>query len=120
MPFVPDNGKALFDYVPDKGKKFRKLAAANGDGWKLPPPPASLMAVNAADADWGDRQCTMQPLSTFAAPTQISGACDTLPKIGYIWARGYASPYFDEIYALTGERRWWPEEFACGHDVMLD
>ncbi|MGY4483157.1 pimeloyl-ACP methyl ester carboxylesterase [Bradyrhizobium sp. LM3.2] len=118
--FVPDNGKALFDYVPDKGKKFRELAAANGDGWKLPPPPASLMAVNAADADWVDRQCTMQPLSTFEAPAQISGACDAIPNVGYIRARGYASPYFDGFYALAGERRWWREEFACGHDVMLD
>ena len=118
--FVPNNGKALFDYVPDKGKKLRELAAANGDGWKLPPPPASFLAVNAADADWVDRQCTMQPLSTFEARAQISGACDALPNIGYIRARGYDSPYFDGFYALAGERRWWREQFACGHDVMLD
>jgi hypothetical protein len=114
--FVPNNGKALFDYVPDKGKKLRERAAANGDGWKLPPPPASFLAVNAADADWVDRQCTMQPLSTFEAPAQISGACDALPNIGYIRARGF----FDGFYALAGERRWWREQFACGHDVMLD
>ncbi|KRQ09935.1 hypothetical protein AOQ73_09210 [Bradyrhizobium pachyrhizi] len=118
--FVPDNGKALFDYVPDKGNKFRALAATNGDGWKLPPPPASFLAVNAADADWVDRQCTMQPLSTFEVPAQISGACDGVPDIGYIRARGYDSPYFDDFYALARERRWWREEFACGHDVMLD
>src|SRR6201999_2452090 len=30
--FVPENGKALFDYLPDKGKSFRELAVANGDG----------------------------------------------------------------------------------------
>jgi hypothetical protein len=118
--FVPDNGKALNDYVPDKGKKFRELAAANGDGWKLPPPPASSFAVNAADADWVDRQCTMHPLSTFKAPAQISGASDAIPNIGYIRARSYDRPYLDNFYALAGERRWWREEFACGHDVMLD
>jgi hypothetical protein len=44
---VPKNSKAVRDYVPNKGKKFRELAAANGDGWKLPPPPASFLAVNA-------------------------------------------------------------------------
>ncbi|MGY3607483.1 MULTISPECIES: alpha/beta fold hydrolase [unclassified Bradyrhizobium] len=118
--FVPNNGKTLFDYVPDKGKRFRELAAANGDGWKVPPPPASFLAVNAADADWVDRQCTVQPLSTFEASAQISGACDTIPNIGYIRARSYDSPYFDGFYELAGERRWWREEFACGHDVMLD
>jgi pimeloyl-ACP methyl ester carboxylesterase len=41
--FVLDNGKAVCDYVPDKGKKFRELAAATGDGWKLPPRPASSL-----------------------------------------------------------------------------
>jgi hypothetical protein len=24
------------------------------------------------------------------------------------------------VHAKAGERRWWREEFACGHDVMLD
>ncbi|WP_407156608.1 alpha/beta fold hydrolase [Bradyrhizobium sp. STM 3557] len=118
--FVPDNGKALFDYLPDNGKKFRELAAAIGDGWKLPPPPASFLAVNAADADWVDRQCTMHPLSTFEAPAEISGACDAIPNIGYVRARSYSSPYFDGFYALAGQRGWWQEEFACGHDAMLD
>jgi hypothetical protein len=37
----------------------------------------------------------MQPLSTFEAPARISGACDAIPNIGYIWARSYDSPYFD-------------------------
>jgi hypothetical protein len=108
------------DYVPDKGKKFRELAATTSDGWKLPPRRASSLAVNAADADWVDRRCTMQPLSTFEAPAQISGACDAIPNIGYVRARSYNSLYFDVFYALAGERRWWREQFACGHDVMLD
>jgi pimeloyl-ACP methyl ester carboxylesterase len=72
--FVPNNGKALFDYVPDKGKKIPRTRRSDGDGWKLPPPPASFLAVNAADADRVVRQCTMQPLSTFEAPAQISGS----------------------------------------------
>ncbi len=118
--FVPDNGQALFDYVPENREKFREFAAASGDGWKLPPPPASFFAVNPADADWVDRQCTMQPLSTFEAPAQISGAGDAISNIGYIRARSYDSPYFDGFYALAGERGWWREELACGHDMMLD
>jgi pimeloyl-ACP methyl ester carboxylesterase len=118
--FVPDNGKALNDYVPDRGKTVRELAMARGDGWKIPPVPASVLAVNAADSDWVDRQCTMQPLSTFETLAQINGACDDVPNIGYIRALRYERPYLDGFYALAGERRWWREEFACGHDVMLD
>jgi pimeloyl-ACP methyl ester carboxylesterase len=117
--FVPENGNALFDYLPDDGKSLRELAVADGDGWKIPPRPASVFAVNAADAAWVDRQCTMHPLSTCEAPAQISGACDGISTIGYILARGYEGP-FGQFYAKAGERRWWQEELACGHDVMLD
>ena len=92
---------------------------AHGDGWKVPPRPASFFAVNAADADWVDRQCTMHPLSSFEAPARISGACDDIATIGYILARGFDSP-FEQFYAKAGERRWWQAELACGHDVMLD
>jgi pimeloyl-ACP methyl ester carboxylesterase len=117
--FVPENGKTLFDYLPDNGEGDRKLAVAHGDGWRVPPRPASFLAVNAADAAWVDRQCTMHPLSSFEAPAQISGACDDIAKIGYILASGFEGP-FGQFYAKAGERRWWQEELACGHDVMLD
>ena len=118
--FVPDNGKALFDYLPDSGKSDRELAAAHGDGWKVPLRSASFFAVNAADADWVDRQCTMHPLSCFEAPAQISGACDSIATIGYIWATGHFDSPFGQFYAQAGERGWWQAELACGHDVMLD
>jgi pimeloyl-ACP methyl ester carboxylesterase len=117
--FIPDNGKALVDYLPDKGRRFRELAVADGDGWKVPPPPAWFFAVNAVDDDWVDRQCTMHPLSTFEVPAQISGACDRVPAIGYILARGFDGP-FGQFYAQARERNWWRAELACGHDMMLD
>jgi pimeloyl-ACP methyl ester carboxylesterase len=118
--FVPDNGKALCDYLPDGGKAFRELAAAHGDGWKIPPPPASFFGVGAASADWVDRQCTMHPLSTLEAPAQLTGACDEIPAIGYIRASESSGP-FKQFYTQAGERRWWQAELACGHaGVVLD
>lgn len=117
--FVPENGKALSDYLPDNGESFLEQAVAYGDGWKIPPIPASIFAVNAADAAWVDGQCTMHPLSSFEAPALISGACDQVSTIGYILARGFDGP-FGQFYAKAKERGWWHEELACGHDVMLD
>jgi pimeloyl-ACP methyl ester carboxylesterase len=117
--FVPENGKTLNDYMPDGGKGFRELAAAHGDGWKVPPLPAAAFAVNAADAAWVDRQCTMQPLSTFETPARISGACDTIANIGYIAATGFDGP-FSQFHAVAAERGWWFEELPCGHEVVLD
>jgi len=117
--FVPENGKCLFDYQADNGKTQRELAVAHGEGWKVPPIPASFFAVNSADAGWVDSQCTMHPLSTFEAPARLSGACDEVANIGYIVARGFEGP-FDQFHVRAGERGWWREELACGHDVMLD
>ncbi len=105
--------------MPDHGKSIRELAVAHGDGWKVPPLPAAFFGVNAADAAWVDRQCTMHPLSSFEAPAQISAACDDIANIGYILATGFDSP-FGQFYANARERRWWREELSCGHDVMLD
>jgi pimeloyl-ACP methyl ester carboxylesterase len=111
--FVPENGKALFDYLPDNGEGDRKLAVAHGDGWKVPPRPASFFAVNAADADWVDRQCTMHPLSSFEAPAQISGACDGIANIGYILASRFDGP-FRQFYAQARERRWCRRSLHAG------
>ncbi|MEH2548852.1 pimeloyl-ACP methyl ester carboxylesterase [Bradyrhizobium sp. AZCC 2262] len=117
--FVPDEGKALLDYLPERGKMLRDLAASQGDGWRVPPIPASVFAVNQADAAWVDRQCTPHPLSTFEAVAKIGGACDRLPRLGYIWASGHDGP-FQQFYSMAEDRGWWREELKCGHDVMLD
>jgi pimeloyl-ACP methyl ester carboxylesterase len=116
--FIPENGKSLTDYLPDCGKHFRELARIEGDGWKVPPIPASILAVNAMDAAWVDRQCTMHPLASFEAAAHFSSR-DTGATVGYILARGWDGP-FAQFYQLSGQRGWWREELACGHDVMLD
>ena len=61
----------------------------------------------------------MHPLSSLQAPARISGACDGIANIGYILASRFDGP-FRQFYAQARERRWWQEELACGHDVMLD
>jgi pimeloyl-ACP methyl ester carboxylesterase len=117
--FVPENGKALVDYLPDNGQGYRNQAMADGDGWKVPPRSAASFGVNAADVAWVDRQCTMHPLACLETPTRISGACDRIADIGYVLA-GTREGSFGQFYAKAGERGWWREEIACGHDVMLD
>jgi pimeloyl-ACP methyl ester carboxylesterase len=118
--FVPEDGKSVLDYLPDSGTAIRALARAQGDGWKVPPIPASVFAVNATDAAWVDRQCTMQPLSSLEAAAHVSGRCDTVATIGYILASGWDDSLFRQFYEFAGQRRWWREDLACGHDVMLD
>jgi pimeloyl-ACP methyl ester carboxylesterase len=101
--FVPENGKAVFDYLTDNGERDRKLTAAHGDGWRVPPIQASFFAVDVEDAPWVDTQCTTHPLSSFEAPAQIFGRCDDIANIGYIWASGFDGP-FGQFYAKAAER----------------
>ena len=117
--FVPEDGKCVADYEPNFGT-LRALAADHGDGWKVPPPPASYFGVNAADAGWVDRQCTMHPLSTLETPAQLSGACDEVGNIGYILARNFPNSPFPQFDARAADRGWWRAELPCGHDITLD
>jgi pimeloyl-ACP methyl ester carboxylesterase len=115
--FVPEDGKALSDYLPDGGAADREQAARDGDGWKVSPIPASVFAVNAADAAWVDRQCTPQPLATFTTPARLTGACDGIAEIGYILATSFHGP-FGQFAAVAESRGWWRHDIAspspCG------
>jgi pimeloyl-ACP methyl ester carboxylesterase len=117
--FIPEDGKALVDYLPDSGAMLRELAAAEGEGWKIPPLPPAYFAVNVADAAWVERQCTMHPLASIEAPARITGAGDPVARTGYILAGAWDGP-FRPFYEAAGERGWWREELPCGHDIMLD
>ena len=118
--FVPDDGKALLDYLPDRGEVVRELALGQGDGWKVPPIPAIGFGVNEADRSWVDGQTTMHPLLTLETPARISGECDKVANIGYILAHGFDSSPFHQFHAVAGARHWWQEDLPCGHIAMLD
>ncbi len=64
--FVPDAGQSLHDRLPPEQRQMQLDAmGAIGEGWKVPPIPAEVFNVNAADREWVDRQCTPQPIATF-------------------------------------------------------
>ncbi|HEY6830947.1 MAG TPA: alpha/beta hydrolase [Pseudolabrys sp.] len=117
--FVPEDGKCLMDYQPDGGDRIRVAAASQGEGWKVPPMPPSILGVNAADGAWMERQYTMHPLSTLTTPAKITGACDRVRSIGYVAARGWQS-HVASFYEVAGDRGWWRSELQCGHIPMLD
>src|SRR5262249_48882691 len=118
--FVPEDGKALVDYLPDSGQGLRELAAGQGDGWKVPPMPAIAFGVSEANRSWVDRQTTMHPLLTFETPAQLSGECDGNASIGYVQTHGFDHSPFPQFAAKAAERRWWRADLTCGHIAMLD
>ena len=94
-------------------------AAAHGDGWGVPPIPAEVFNVNAADRAWVDAQCTDQPLACFQQKLNLDHGA-AAGSIHYIYAADWQGTPFTGFYEAAKARGWSTREIACGHDVMLD
>jgi len=118
--FVLQNGQCLHDTLPEAARTLQlELARDVGEGWKVPPIPAEVFNVNAADRAWVDRQCTMQPLATFQQPLTLS-AGRAPHDTTFILATGFADSPFPPFYEQARTKGWTTMTVACGHDVMLD
>jgi len=92
-----------------------------GEGWKVPPIPAAVFNVNAADREWVDRQTTPHPLAAMQQRLRLTGGLQKIGKITFILATGWngASP-FPPFYEKAKAKGWKTRAVSCGHDVMLD
>jgi len=120
--FVLEDGENQMQHLSEvRYQQFLEGAKNAGDGWKVPPIPAAAFNVNAADREWVDRQCTMQPLAALQQPLRLTGGLEKVRNISFILATGFTddSP-FPPFYAKAKARGWRTRTVPCGHDVMLD
>ena len=119
--FVLKNGQCLHDTLPaDQRNLQMELTAAHGEGWKVPPIPAEVFGVNANDAGWVNRQCTVQPLATFQQPIHLSGKARGIKNVTFILATGFTDSPFPQFYESAKAMGWKTLKMDCGHAVMLD
>jgi pimeloyl-ACP methyl ester carboxylesterase len=113
--FVPRNGESLADYAPVASEILI-------DGWKMPPIPAAVFAVNPADCAWVDRQRTLQSVACFTQKADLRGDLSTIARVHYIFAAGWGdgSSPFKIFYERAVARGWQTTVVDCGHDVMFD
>ena len=120
--FVLEDGENQMQHLSDlRYRQFLAGAKNAGDGWKVPAIPAAAFNVNAADREWVDRQCTMQPLAALQQPLRLTGGLEKVGNISFILATGFTddSP-FPPFYAKAKARGWRTRTVPCGHDVMVD
>jgi hypothetical protein len=86
----------------------------------VPPIPAEVFNVNAADRAWVDAQCTDQPLASFQQKLRLNQGAPAVGAIHYIYATDWEATPFTGFYERAKARGWSTSEIACGHDVMLD
>jgi pimeloyl-ACP methyl ester carboxylesterase len=119
--FVPETGKSLHDCLPQEQRDMQlDLCHRLGDGWKVPPIPAEVFNVNAADRAWVDRQCTMQSLATFQQPVLRTGNPLAADKVTYVMATGWEGSPFAQFHARAQQAGWGSITLDGGHDLMLD
>jgi pimeloyl-ACP methyl ester carboxylesterase len=120
--FVLEDGDNLLQHLPEmRATRLLEGAKNVGEGWKVPPIPAAVFNVNAADCEWVDRQCTLHPLATMQQRLRLTGGIPRIQNITFILATGYTegSP-FPPFYEKAKAKGWKTRTAPCGHDVMLD
>jgi pimeloyl-ACP methyl ester carboxylesterase len=103
--FILEDGESLLDTLPAAQRDLQMdLAQRFGDGWKVPPIPAKVFNVNAADREWVDRQCTMQPLATFQQAIKLSQGPNAPKSTTFILATGFSDSPFPPFYEKAKAR----------------
>lgn len=111
------HGSSMFDLAPSWfTDAMRASAARDGEGWRIPPPPAALFGVTAGpDVAWLEPRLTAQPLRTFEEATTLSGSVDQVPGTAIMCSPGNGIA-FDEFARTIGYE---PLLFESGHDAMV-
>ena len=118
--FVPENGKALWDYVDDNFRGFFLQSAAESGGLAAPVP-AAMFNVNAQDAAWVDKNCVPMSLACFLEKSKLTGKGTAIKKRNYIYAAGWPGTPFTQFYDTYKIGAGWRcTTVKCGHDVMVD
>jgi pimeloyl-ACP methyl ester carboxylesterase len=86
---LPDGVAQVEFNPPDEQEQTAAAVAAHGEGWRLPPPPWKELAASASDVD--DAVVTLlsersvdQPYRTATTPVRLSGAWETIPRLGVL------------------------------------
>lgn len=110
--FIPGNGRSMID-----------LGGGRPDAIDaIPPPPAAVFGINAADVAWVQAKMTPQPVGAFFEKLQHTGAYQRVAKKTYIRPVDWRATPFDAACApLRTDPTWTVHDIhGCGHDVMID
>lgn len=121
--FVPQDGQALADLAdPTFYSNLEARARAEGEGWRVPPPPLERWGItDEADVSWMRPSIGSHPLKTFKQAVRLTDeAAAVLPRT-FIYCTN--KPVGDSLAPLAkrlrGEASWRYRELASGHDAMV-
>lgn len=120
--FVPESGKALWDYISEAEMRYFLSSAAAGGGLTAPISAAAFACTNPA---WVDRRCVPHPIACFLEALTLKRPTFPGPK-SYVYATGWGqegailTPFRQFYERYRNDARWTVHTVATGHDVMVD
>ncbi len=118
--FLPENNQSVMDLQPpDRIEFYQTVADEQGEGWRIPTPPAVFWKlVDPDQIAQFDRLKTDHPLATLKQPVRLK-----YPRPGkraYVWASGFTpSPFEKFASACKKDEEWHDREIASGHQMMM-
>lgn len=118
--YVPRNGQSLFDLQSSEWReRMRAEARAQGEGWRIPPPPMSP-DTSRDDISWAESRRVMQPLMTFEQSLRLTGAMETLPRTYVYCKRARAGDVFRQFLdRARREQGWRAFEIDASHSPNI-
>ena len=120
---VAGDGQAVLDLFPPEFQAAeRALVAAEGDGWRWPPPDPSVFGVtDPEDAAWVRTRLVPQPFKTFTQPLRLANPAGFAGPRMYIAcvAAGPAGWRDAMVERARVEPGWRYRAVATGHDAMI-
>ncbi len=111
--FVPENGQALIDFLPEQDRQRMRDSAKAGDGWRVTPNP---IPPDTSDEDraWIAKFRMPQSIRCFEQPIGLRSEL-TLPRV-YIQCMRYAdrSP-FGQFAQRAGKEGWPLHQLDASH-----
>jgi pimeloyl-ACP methyl ester carboxylesterase len=112
--FVPQNGQALLDLVPEAARRRMIAAAKAGDGWRVPPNPIPPDTAP-KDVKWIESLRIPHPLKTFSAPVRLEKG-ETRISRTYIYAlRKTPEDTFKPFADRARREDWKYQEIDASH-----
>jgi pimeloyl-ACP methyl ester carboxylesterase len=115
---VPRDGESNNDVVgPVMAAQLRSSAAANGDGWRVPPADYVVARLSAPLRPWVSERLTPHPLRSFEDAVRLrSSEAAALPRT---FIRTTQSDLYDRLIRQAREAGWHCREIGGGHYAML-
>lgn len=118
--FVPQNGKALIDYVPEPERRAAMVKSGQETGYITPIPLKVFGVTREEDLAWANPRIFKQPFHTFNQPVRLEQpAASGLPR-AFIACTSSAYRTFDQFAeVIKKDASWKFYDLPTGHDAMI-